>query len=130
MRGFLTLTALALGGVLVGVLPTGAPAGEADVVEVEAVPEEGGSYRFDVTVRHADTGWDHYADAWDILTPDGTLLGSRTLLHPHENVQPFTRSLPGINVPDGVTELTVRARDSVHDYGGAEMTVKLPPKKP
>jgi hypothetical protein len=41
------------------------------------VPEEGGSYRFDVTVRHADTGWDHYADAWDILTPDGTLLGSR-----------------------------------------------------
>ena len=43
-----------------------------------------------VTVQHADTGWDHYADAWEVLAPDGTVLGTRTLLHPHTDEQPFT----------------------------------------
>lgn len=101
-------------------------AGEADVVGVEVTKEGAGSYRFDVTVEHADEGWDHYADAWDIVAPDGTLLGTRTLLHPHENEQPFTRSLSGVVILDGIAEVIVRARDSVHEYGGAEMTVPLP----
>lgn len=101
-------------------------AGEADVVGVEVTPEGGGTYRFEVTVRHADEGWDHYADAWDVVAPDGTVLGTRELLHPHENEQPFTRSLTGVAIPDGITEVTVRAHDSVHAYGGAEMTVTVP----
>ena len=101
-------------------------AGEADVVGVEVSAEGGGSYRFDVTVEHGDEGWDHYADAWDVVGPDGTVLGTRVLLHPHENEQPFTRSLGGVAIPDGVTEVTLRAKDSVHDYGGAEVKVTLP----
>jgi hypothetical protein len=48
-----------------------------------------GVYRFSVTVRHADEGWDHYADRWEVLTSDGTLLATRTLYHPHVNEQPF-----------------------------------------
>ncbi len=103
-----------------------AAAGEADVVGVEVSAEGNGSYRFDVTVEHADEGWDHYADAWDVVAPDGTVLGTRVLLHPHENEQPFTRSLNGVAVPDGITEVTLRAKDSVHEYGGAEITVTLP----
>jgi len=100
-------------------------AGEADVVGVKAALQSDGIWRFDVTVRHADAGWDHYADKWDVVGPDGTVLGTRVLLHPHDNEQPFTRSLSGVAIPDAVTEVTVRAHDSEHGYGGAEMTVEL-----
>lgn len=103
-----------------------AVAGEADVIGVEVTKESEGVYRFDVTVEHADEGWNHYADAWDVLAPDETILGTRTLLHPHENEQPFTRSLGAVTIPDDVTTVIVRARDSVHDYGGAEIEVELP----
>lgn len=101
-------------------------AGEADVIKVEVRRSAAGTYAFDVTVRHADTGWDHYADAWDIVAPDGeTVLGTRKLLHPHENEQPFTRSLSGVRIPDGIDEVIVRARDSVHGYGGAEIRIRI-----
>jgi len=110
-------------------MPAGAPpahAGEADVVAVEVRRDGAGRYSFDVTVRHADSGWDHYANAWEVLAPDGkTVLGTRTLLHPHESEQPFTRSLSGVAIPAGVDEVILRARDSVHAYGGAEMRVKI-----
>ncbi|NNG05961.1 MAG: hypothetical protein HKM95_17915 [Inquilinus sp.] len=102
-----------------------AAAGEADVVEARAVRTGSGTYSFDVTVRHGDTGWDHYADRWDVVAPDGRVLGSRVLLHPHENEQPFTRSLSGIAIPEGVDRVTLRAHDSVHGFGGAELTIVL-----
>lgn len=82
-------------------------------------------YRFRVTVRHGDTGWDHYADRWQVLGPDGTVLGTRVLLHPHENEQPFTR-YHDVEIPAGVREVTVRAGDKVHGFDGAAMTVRLP----
>ena len=99
-------------------------AGEADVVDVRATPS-GGTWRFDVAVRHADEGWEHYADAWQVLGPDGAVLGERVLVHPHVNEQPFTRSLSGVRVPEGISRVTVRAHDKVHGWGGAEMTVEL-----
>ncbi|WP_420348359.1 hypothetical protein [Pelagibius sp.] len=111
--------------VFVGVLPS-AFAGEADVVAVEAAQEGDGSWRFRVTVAHADEGWDHYADRWEVVAPDGRVLGTRVLLHPHENEQPFTRSLGGVVIPDDIDTVTVRAHDSVHGNGGAELTVTLP----
>jgi hypothetical protein len=102
-----------------------ASAGEADVEAVKATRAADGTWRFDVTVRHADTGWDHYANRWDVVAPDGTILGTRRLLHPHENEQPFTRSLSGVSIPDGVTSVTIRANDSVHGEGGREFTVEV-----
>jgi len=120
------LKRLILAGALGLAFAAGTSAEEADVVGVEVTSEGNGSYRFDVTVAHGDEGWDHYADAWDVVAPDGTVLGTRVLAHPHENEQPFTRSLGGVAVPEGITEVTLRAKDSVHDYGGVEMTVKLP----
>ncbi len=121
--------ALALAALIGSVWVLGAPppvrAGEADVLEVEALLEGAGTWRLTVTVRHADTGWDHYADKWDVVAPDGTVLGTRVLLHPHESEQPFTRSLGGVRVPADVAEVTVRAHDSEHGYGGDEATVAL-----
>lgn len=106
------------------VLPTAALAGKADVVGVK-VRGQAGVYSFDVTVKHADTGWSHYADKWDVVAPDGSVLATRVLFHPHENEQPFTRSLGGVKIPAGIKEVTIRAHDKKHGYGGKEMTVKL-----
>ena len=100
-------------------------AGEADVLDV-AVRKDG-SYSFDVTVQHADAGWSHYADKWEVVSSNGkTVFATRTLLHPHENEQPFTRSLSGVRVPAGVDRVTVRAHDSVHGFGGQVRQVTLP----
>lgn len=101
-------------------------AGEADVVDAAATRSGDGTWRFEVTVRHADEGWDHYADQWQVLAPDGTVLGTRTLYHPHVDEQPFTRSLSGVAIPPEVATVTVRARDSVHGHGGETVTVELP----
>ncbi len=103
-----------------------AQAGETDVVGARAVKEGSNLWRFDVTLKHADEGWDHYADKWDVLTPDGKLLGTRVLYHPHVDEQPFTRSLGGVAVPEGVTTVIIRGHDKVHGTGGEEMTVELP----
>ena len=105
--------------------PGTARAGQADVVAVEAVSEGSGRWRFHVTVAHGDTGWDHYADKWDVVAPDGAVLGTRVLLHPHEAEQPFTRSLGGVAIPAGITEVTLRAHDKEHGYGGTELIVEL-----
>ncbi len=113
-------TALLLGGL------GQAAAGEADVVAAEAVQEGDGSWRFRVTVAHADEGWDHYADRWEVVAPDGRVLGTRVLLHPHENEQPFTRSLGGVVIPEHIDRVTIRAHDSVHGNGGAELSIPLP----
>ncbi|MDH3262532.1 MAG: hypothetical protein OEM24_00880 [Paracoccaceae bacterium] len=86
-----------------------------EIVAAEAQPA-GGAWSFSVTLSHPDTGWDHYADGWSVIAPDGTELGFRELLHPHETEQPFTRSLSGVEVPEGVAEVTIRARCSVDGW--------------
>lgn len=112
---------------LVFMLSATAWAGEADVIAVEATRVSDGSWQFSTTVSHADEGWDHYADRWEIVAPDGSILGERILLHPHEQEQPFTRSLSGVFIPPGLDTVIVRARDSVHGFGGREFPVQLPP---
>ena len=107
-------------------MTTSGYAGQADIVEVDVTRTADGTYKFDVTVRHADKGWKHFADKWDIIAPDGKVLGTRILAHPHENEQPFTRSLAGVKIPENLKEVTVRAHDMVHGYGGKTMTVALP----
>ena len=77
-----------------------------------------GLWAFDVTVEHADDGWDHYADAWQVVDPrDGRVIAERILAHPHDNEQPFTRSLGNIEIPTGLETVLVRARCTVHEFG-------------
>ena len=97
--------------ILAALLAGPALADPATVVDVAATPT-GATWRFDVTLLHPDTGWDHYADAWRIETEDGTELGTRILMHPHVTEQPFTRSLGGVTIPEGVERVVVRARDN------------------
>jgi hypothetical protein len=100
-------------------------AGEVDVVDVKMHLNGDNHYPIAVTLQHGDTGWDHYANAWEVLDEDGTVIGERILHHPHVNEQPFTRSLR-LSIPATIKEITVRGKDSVHGYGGKTMTLELP----
>ncbi|HAD85835.1 MAG TPA: hypothetical protein DCG48_00590 [Rhodospirillaceae bacterium] len=101
-------------------------ADQPQVIAAEASPNGDGSYTVSATIRHGDTGWDHYADNFEVLGPDGTVLERRVLYHPHVDEQPFTRSVGGVNVPPGIKQVIVRAHDKVHGYGNATVTVTLP----
>lgn len=109
-------------------IPLSAHAGEADILRAEITPLGGSAnqYRVTATVEHADDGWDHYADAFDVVAPNGEVLGTRVLHHPHVTEQPFTRSLSGVTIPAGINEITIRAHDSVHGHGGQTITLTVP----
>ncbi len=98
----------------------------AQIEYVKATESSNGSWRFDVTVRHNDEGWDHYADAWQVVDPQsGKILTVRVLAHPHETEQPFTRSQSGVKVPDDFTRVLVQAKCNVHGVGGSAILVDL-----
>ncbi len=111
---------------LLGLLSSFVMAGEADVLAVEVHQTSSGVYRFDVTVKHDDTGWDHYADKWDVLDEQGEVLATRVLHHPHVNEQTFIRSLSGVKIPQDMKKVILRAHDYVHHYGGKTVIVDLP----
>lgn len=102
----------------------------ANVLFVQASQSGNGTWRFNVTVEHPDIGWDDYADGWDVVLPDGTVVKAndddpftRLLLHPHETEQPFTRSQSNLHIPESVTQVTVRAHDLVDGWGGQVVVV-------
>lgn len=100
---------------------------EEPVIENVDIARTGpGTYRFSVTIRHPDTGWDHYADGWRILDMEGNELGMRVLYHPHETEQPFTRSLDDVKIPDGTTQVQVQARDLPAGWNEGSTLVTLP----
>lgn len=113
-----------LATLLIAAFPVMAVADPAVVESVSATPGAGG-WRFDVTLSHGDTGWDDYADGWRIVDEDGTVLGTRELLHPHEQEQPFTRSLTGVAIPEGVVRVFVDARTTVEGWDASRFPVDL-----
>ena len=78
-----------------------------------------------VTIRHADSGWEHFADGWDVATIKGVPLGYRELTHPHVNEQPFTRALGGLFIPTGTTQLLVRTHCLVDGWNSDSFVVDL-----
>jgi hypothetical protein len=106
--------------------PAAARGGEADVVSARAECDPQRVCRFAVGVRHADEGWHHYADRFEVLSPEGEVLATRVLQHPHVEEQPFTRELVGVKLPPGLRAVRIRAHDSLHGTGGAELEVAVP----
>jgi len=100
-------------------------AGEADVIAVKTTINKDHSYHFAVTIRHKDEGWSHYVNKWEVVAPNGDVIATRVLYHPHVNEQPFTRSLYKVKIPSNIKQVTIRAYDSVHHYGGLEKNVTL-----
>ena len=98
----------------------------AQVRHVAALQYPDRRWQFDVTVEHSDEGWDHYADAWQVVNPeDMGVIVERILTHPHDNEQPFTRREIGITIPEGLTGVLVRARCTEHGFGGSAVLVDL-----
>ena len=95
------------------------------VIENAVATEQSGSWRFDVTLSHGDTGWDDYADGWRVLAPDGTELGYRELLHPHVNEQPFTRSLSRVEIPAGLDRVIIESRTNTDGWSGETFEIEL-----
>ena len=106
-------------------LAAAAQPGDADVIAVIVRRTAPGIYDFDVTIRSRDTGWEQYADLIEILAPDGTILGRRELLHPHDDEQPFTRDAYDIHIPANIHKVTVRARLKPTGFGGRSMETRL-----
>jgi len=103
------------------------PASADDAKIEDALARNSGSdWTFSVTLRHSDTGWDDYADGWRVVTQNGTVLGTRTLFHPHVDEQPFTRLLSGVAIPEATTRVFIEARTNADGWGEARLAVDLP----
>ena len=119
-QGYKSLIAIAC----LMLLSNALPADEVRIVDVKVYCKV--DCRFSVTLEHADTGWEHYANQWDVVSMEGELIKSRVLYHPHVNEQPFTRSLSGVSIPESVEKVKIRARDLKHGYSKQEYVVDLP----
>lgn len=118
MRCSTTLLAAALGANVAGADPA--------MVEGVEASATAGTWRFSVTLRHGDTGWDDYADGWRVEALDGTVLGYRKLFHPHVEEQPFTRSLQDVPIPHGTRTVAIRARTSTEGWSADTTLFDLP----
>ena len=79
------------------------------------------TYTMGATVRHADAGWDDYANVIN-FAGENVQNGLRELLHPHDNEQPFTRSKSGVTASG---EVRVSANDNVDGEDGTTVTLEL-----
>jgi len=102
-----------------------ADADEVKILVADFYISGGDRWSANVTLKHGDTGWDHYADNWRVVDGEGKLLGDRVLRHPHVDEQPFTRGLRDIKVPEGTTIVYIEAHDKVHGWTPTRLKVDL-----
>ena len=102
-----------------------ANAGEVTLVAADFRTADNRLWDIQVTLQHADTGWDHYADRWRVVDSSGQVLAKRVLYHPHVDEQPFTRGLSGVSLPTGADKLYVEAHDNVHGWAKQRLTLEL-----
>lgn len=105
-------------------LTTSVFANDVEIVKVE-LTKNTGTWRADVTLKHADEGWKHYADGWRLVDEKGNEIGKRTLYHPHVNEQPFTRSLSGFQIPKGIKIIFIEAHDLKHGWSSNRVKIDM-----
>ncbi len=113
-------------------IPDIAGVGDVEIVLVSARLTGEETWSFSVTLEHEETGWEDYADGWDVVLPDGVVIKpspddpfTRLLGHPHVNEQPFTRSQAGIVIPAEVDTVFVRAHELGDGYSSMVVAVDL-----
>jgi hypothetical protein len=111
---------------------TDSGAGDAPYAHVTNVSANGssGGYTFTVSVQSADVDCSRYADWWEVLTEDGSLLFRRILQHSHTDENgttdpdapgnTFTRSGGPVSIA-GDDVVIVRAHMSIGGYNGTAM---------
>ncbi len=110
---------------LAALVLNGAYAGEVKVIAAELHKQSTGHWSVNVTLRHGDTGWDHYADNWRVVDGEGNVLGERVLYHPHEEEQPFTRGLNDVQIPSDLDAVYIVAHDKQHGWSSGKMRIDL-----
>lgn len=98
-------------------------AGDVEILAAEFTLEDTDRYTVQVSLRHDDTGWAHYADRWRVVDGDGQVLGERVLLHPHVDEQPFRRALSGVRIPAATANVFIEAHDKVHGWARTRLAV-------
>ncbi len=111
-------------GAFVLLFATSVGAGDVEIV-MAVLSKQGDQWVCETTLRHDDHGWDHYADAWRVVTSTGKILGTRTLYHPHVDEQPFTRSLRDITIPADAKIVFIEAHDKIHGWSATRVKVDL-----
>lgn len=110
------------------IISSTANANEVEITDVKIHQSSDKTWTFAVTLKHADEGWDHYANEWQVIAPDNKILATRTLYHPHVDEQPFTRNTSGVKIPDNMESVRVIAKDTVHGLSKKAMEVNLKTK--
>lgn len=100
-------------------------AGNVEILAAEFHNTGGTYWSVNVTLKHEDTGWKHYADNWQIVDSEGKILADRVLFHPHVYEQPFTRSLENIHIPMSTKIVYIKAHDKVHGWTENRIIVDL-----
>lgn len=106
------------------VINSSAIANEVSIQKVELDKSSNDYWQIQVTIKHADSGWKHYANAWRVVNENGVVLKTRTLFHPHVNEQPFTRALR-LQIPKNSTIISIEAHDTVHGWSHDKVVIDL-----
>lgn len=113
-------------GLIIGafILASSAFANDVEIIKV-VLTKRAGTWQADVTLKHQDEGWKHYADGWRLVDSNGNEIGKRTLYHPHVNEQPFTRSLMGFYLAEKMKVIFVEAHDLKHGWSADKVKIDL-----
>ena len=69
------------------------------ILKAEAIVKTNQLFDIAVTLRHPDTGWEHFANQWVVILDGETEIAKRTLHHPHVDEQPFKRYVRDVRIP-------------------------------
>lgn len=100
-------------------------ANEVEILSAAILHQSQNEYLVSVTLQHQDSGWNHYADAWRIVDQQGAILGTRTLMHPHVEEQPFSRALNNVKIDESLITLYIEAHDNVHGWSTNRLKIDL-----
>jgi len=96
--------------IIIALFTVEASAQPPQILKAEAQLKANQLFDIAVTVKHPDSGWDHYANEWIIIADGEKELAKRTLYHPHVNEQPFTRYSRDVLVPVEAKRVTIHAK--------------------
>lgn len=102
-----------------------ANANQVEILSAEFIHKQQDNWTVKVSLKHNDTGWQHYANSWRIVDrKTSTVLGERILHHPHVNEQPFTRQLD-VTIPETSTHVYIQAHDTQHGWSTETLEIDL-----
>lgn len=88
---------------------------QASIVSVTS-SQSGDAYTFAVGISSPDTGCNQYANWWEVVSENGSLIYRRILGHSHVNEQPFVRSGGSVNIT-ATQEVIIRVHMNTSGFG-------------